>query len=126
MYRITLRYNEYFQKLIEKLKKGKNILIIEVDGPDQLLLPYYKQKYGVGDDFIKNGITEATDKNLNIFLNDPMRPFGHGFTIAMILKEELARLNLIAKDQSKTEKLKVQKDLTSYLTTKKRKTERKF
>ena len=43
-----------FEKLLKMLKEGKNLLIIEVDGPHEDHLEYYKEKYGVGDDFIEN------------------------------------------------------------------------
>lgn len=60
------------------IRKGKNILIIEVDGPHQEYLNYYKETYSVPDDFIVNGTILATPKYLDIMLNDTKSPFGHG------------------------------------------------
>jgi len=49
--------------LRDKLKNGKNILIIEVDGPHYESLNYYKEKYSVDDDFILPHNMSIIDKN---------------------------------------------------------------
>jgi len=42
-----------FRDLLNFLRKGINILIIEVDGPHEESLEYYQKKYNVNSDFIK-------------------------------------------------------------------------
>ena len=79
-----------FKQLLDKLKDGINLLIIEVDGPHQESLNYYKEKYGVGDEFIEKDSMPVTRENLKIMLNDPKHPFGHGYCLAMSLISELA------------------------------------
>jgi hypothetical protein len=74
-----------FNILLDKLEKGTNILIIEVDGPHEDALPYYKQNWNVKDDFIEKSTILATPKNLTIMLNDSKFPFGHGYCLAMAL-----------------------------------------
>jgi hypothetical protein len=71
-----------FRELEKRIEKGENLLIIEVDGPHQESLDYYKEKYGVSDDFIEESTILATKENLDIMLNDEKRPFGHGYCLA--------------------------------------------
>jgi hypothetical protein len=78
-----------FKKLLKKLKSGINLLIIEVDGPHEDHLNYYKEKYGVADDFIQNNTILVTPDNMNIMLNDDKFPFGHGYCLAMALSDVL-------------------------------------
>lgn len=82
----ALRGSETFLKLQARLANGENLLIVEVDGPHYESLGYYKQKYGVGDDFISPQNTmAATMSNLAIMLDDPKHPFGHGYCVAAAL-----------------------------------------
>jgi hypothetical protein len=74
-----------YEKLKNMLGEGKNLLIMEVDGPTQTSLEYYKEKYGVGDDFIIDDSSEINKKNIKIFLNDGKHPFGHGYCLASCL-----------------------------------------
>ena len=74
-----------FKELQEMISKGINLLIVEVDGPREESLEYYKDKYDVSDDFIENRTILATEDNLNIMLNDTKHPFGHGYCLAMAL-----------------------------------------
>ena len=74
-----------FRDLQKRLEKGENLLIIEVDGPCQSSLDYYKQKYNVNDNFIENHTMLVNQQNINIMLNDPKHPFGHGYCLAMAL-----------------------------------------
>ena len=83
-YKLVKRVPQYTQ-LKQRLANGENLLIIEVDGPHQESLPYYKEKYEVVDDFIINNTMLATDSNLQIMLNDPKHPFGHGYCLAVSL-----------------------------------------
>lgn len=81
-YRELAKKENKFLELKNKLNNGESLLIIEVDGPHQESLDYYKEKYQVPDDFIKNGTMLATIDNLNIMLNDDKYPFGHGYCLA--------------------------------------------
>lgn len=85
LYAELAKKQEIFYELKEKLAKGQNLLIVEIDGPHQESLEYYKKKYGVRDDFIENNTMLCTPKNLDIMLNDPKHPFGHGYCLAMAL-----------------------------------------
>ena len=77
---------ERFYKLATMLRKGTNLLILEIDGPKAKYLPYYQDRYNVPDSFIENGSMLATEDNLNLMLNDPISPFGHGYCLAWALK----------------------------------------
>ncbi len=80
-----VKEQQQYHDLQDMLKAGKNLLIIEVDGPIEASLPYYKEKYGVGDDFIENSTILVTVENMKILLNDPKHPWGHGFACACAL-----------------------------------------
>lgn len=80
-----LKTHPTFKKLKKILKEGKNLLIIESDGPHQESLEYYKKKYNVDDDFIEDDSMLATRENLEIMLNDTKHAFGHGYCIAWAL-----------------------------------------
>jgi len=83
-----IRQQPKFKELQEKIKKGENLLIIEVDGPNEQSMQYYKDKYGVEDDFIINSTMLATENNMKIMLNDPKHPFGHGYCLALALLDK--------------------------------------
>jgi hypothetical protein len=85
VYERLVRQQKDFEALQKRLHGGENLLIIEVDGPHQESLDYYKQKYSVGDDFIIGETSLATKENLEIFLNDSRHPFGHGYCLAAAL-----------------------------------------
>jgi len=74
-----------FLKLKDMLLAGKNLLILEVDGPHQESLGYYQQKYGVPNDFISQHTVVANKRNMALLLNDPKHPFGHGYCLALAL-----------------------------------------
>lgn len=74
-----------FHKLKQRLDESENLLIIEVDGPHQEDLNYYKDRYNVKDDFIQNDSMEATKENIKLMLNDVKNPFGHGYCLATAL-----------------------------------------
>jgi hypothetical protein len=75
-----------FVKLQKMLERKENLLIIEVDGPHQEDLEYYKSKYEVDENFIENNTMLATEENLKIMLNDAKHPFGHGYCLAWALQ----------------------------------------
>lgn len=76
---------QQFTELKERLERGENLLIIEVDGPHQESLDHYKKFYKVDDDFIDQDTILVTKKNMEILLNDPKHPFGHGYCLGMAL-----------------------------------------
>ncbi len=83
----AVRKEPRYQKLLSMLKK-QNLLIVEIDGPHQEDMSHYTEKYGVRPDLIQNDSVDATPEILNIFLNDPKHPFGHGYCLAWILYED--------------------------------------
>ncbi|AYV78797.1 MAG: hypothetical protein Edafosvirus34_7 [Edafosvirus sp.] len=74
-----------FKDLKKRLKKGENLLIIEVDGPHQESLDYYKIKYNVGNNFIENNTILINKENIQIMLCDDKHSFGHGYCLASSL-----------------------------------------
>lgn len=83
---IELVQNEAkFKELMKMVEDGKNILIVEVDGPHQESLDYYIETYGVGNDFIVDHTIKVTKKNFSIMLYDEKHSFGHGYCLAMAL-----------------------------------------
>ena len=54
----------------------------------------YKQKYGVGNDFIQNDTMLITKDNIEIMLNDTKHPFGHGYCLAMALLDKEIEWNV--------------------------------
>lgn len=71
-----------FKELIELIKLGQKLLIIEVDGPNGGDLEYYKKEYKVEDDFIVNNTMIATPENIGIMLNDTKNKWGHCYAVA--------------------------------------------
>jgi hypothetical protein len=94
LYISLLDGKEKFVELLDILKKGTNILLMEVDGPDGSILDYYKRTYDVEDNFIENNTMLATKENLTIMLNDSKKPFGHGYCLAVALKRKIDGLQL--------------------------------
>lgn len=77
-----------FIELKRRLQQGENLLIIEVDGPHEESLQYYKDTYqdqGVDDTFIQKDTMLATPENLKIMLNDKKHPYGHGYCLCVAL-----------------------------------------
>lgn len=87
LYMEAVKKSPTFLKLQARLKNGENLLIIEVDGPHEESLSYYKESYGVPDDFIERDTILATPDNMKIMLNDTKHNFGHGYCLAMALLE---------------------------------------
>jgi hypothetical protein len=81
-----VRQESKYQELNERLTNGENLLIIEVDGPHQESLEYYRNTYGVDTDFINKNTMLATKENLKIMLNDQKHPFGHAYCLAISLQ----------------------------------------
>lgn len=74
-----------FKELQARLDKGENLLIIEVDGPHQESLEYYKNTYNVNDDFIVGNTMLINKENIKIMMNDAKNAFGHGYCLGMAL-----------------------------------------
>lgn len=69
-------------KLQKLLDQGQSLCIIEVDGPD---LSYYVESPIA--DRIRRGVLKIDGQEvIEYLLNDPGRPFGHGFVLAALLK----------------------------------------
>ena len=85
LYIESVQKEEKFNELAEMLKKGKNLLIVEVDGPHQESLDYYVENYGVENDFIQEDSIAATKGRLSIMLHDEKHSYGHGYCLAMAL-----------------------------------------
>lgn len=75
-----------FLELKKRVEKGDKLLIVEVDGPHEESMEYYKSEWGVGSNFIELDTMLATEENLTVMLNDPIHPFGHGYCLAMALQ----------------------------------------
>jgi hypothetical protein len=69
-----------FLALKERLEKGENLLIVEVDGPDYNLT--YEPYNRISKESPGLEMDEATVKML---LHDTRKPFGHGYVIAALL-----------------------------------------
>jgi hypothetical protein len=85
LYEEYVKIQPQWKGLAERLASGENLLILEVDGPHEESLPYYIDKYSVAQDFITGDTVVASDKNLDIFLNDELHPYGHGYCLARTL-----------------------------------------
>lgn len=84
-YCTLVKQQKQYKELMQMLSSGINLLIIEVDGPHEEALSYYKKSYNVVDDFIQRDTMLATEDNLRIMLNDRRYPFGHGYCLAAAL-----------------------------------------
>lgn len=88
LYQQLAREQPIYKSLLERLRKGENLLIIEVDGPHQESLKYYQETYSVPSDFIENNTMLVNEDNLNIMLNDTVHPYGHGYCLAEALMKD--------------------------------------
>lgn len=69
-----------FQELKQRVLNGENILIVEVDGPDpSLTYPPYDRIS------LENPGLSIDESTIKLLINDPKKPFGHGFVIAALL-----------------------------------------
>ena len=89
LYHEMIRKTSLYQDLLDLVRNGQKILIIEIDGPRSESLDYYKNTYNVSDDFIIQSSMIPTYENLDIMLNDTKHPFGHGYCLAMAVLEDL-------------------------------------
>lgn len=94
LYKKLARQQPKYKILLDKLRNGENLLIMEVDGPQQKSLEYYKQTYGVEDDFIEDNTILITKDTLDLMMNDTKHPYGHGYCLSDALLEDLEGLCL--------------------------------
>lgn len=80
--RLIKKLPEY-EILLNKLKKGKNIMICEVD------VPAKNKKGNYGKDCSDDNICNMTIKKLELLLNDTSEAFGHGLCLAYALLIDL-------------------------------------
>lgn len=80
-----VKREQKFNKLQRRLEAGENLLIIEVDGPHQESLGYYRETYGVDENFIVDHTIDVNIYNMGIMLKDPRHSFGHGYCLAVAL-----------------------------------------
>jgi len=83
-----VKQHPLFLELKEMMKVGINLLIVDVDGPHQESIPYYVDTYHVSPNFIQQDTVLINQENINILLNDPKHPFGHGYCLAMALMDK--------------------------------------
>jgi hypothetical protein len=79
-----------FQELKKRYQNGENLLIIEIDGPHQEDIEYYKEKYpniAWEEKMIGNTI-EIDREILEVMLNDPKNPYGHSYCLAWALMDD--------------------------------------
>jgi len=89
-----VKQHPMFLQLKQRLASGENLLIVDVDGPHQESLEYYKATYGVGDDFLENRSVLINQRSIQILLNDTKHPFGHGYCLAMALLDKDVEWNI--------------------------------
>lgn len=113
------RNHHQFKELLDRLKKGENLLIIEVDGPHQESINYYIEKYSdkyvIGNDFIINNTILATADNMKIMLNDSKHPFGHGYCLAIGLLDLNVGDNLNSVDELVNQIIKINDEVNMEL-----------
>jgi hypothetical protein len=77
------RANPVYLKLLEKIRSGKNIMIIEPDGP---FLEAYPNGLEVNLELLNNLIEKTNYKEEGF--PKKYRPYGHGYVLAMTLLED--------------------------------------
>jgi hypothetical protein len=98
VYAQLLEGNRLFEHLRARHLSGEDLLIIEVDGPHQESLAYYRQKYGVAADFIVGDTVDVNAHSMRLLLNDTKHPFGHGYCLAMALMGKAQEWNAVYND----------------------------
>lgn len=111
LYTELARQQPEYKKLLKIVKSGQNVSIVDFDGPHQDSLDYYTDKYKVKNTFITNNSMLATSSNLDIMLNDPKHPFGHGYCLALALIED-CKVKKTTKAATKTATKKRKKQST--------------
>jgi len=85
-------YIPELQKLLEKVREGQNIIIVEPDGAP---LNLYPQGFEVNIDLltILQDVTTVKDFPGSKLKSDKYVPYGHGYVIALTILEDLQRRN---------------------------------
>lgn len=78
------RANPVYRELLEKVKSGKNVMLIEPDGP---LLESYPEGLEVNLPLLYSLIEETNYKKEGF--GNRYRPYGHGYVLATCLLEDL-------------------------------------
>jgi hypothetical protein len=73
VYTSAVRRHPFYQEILAKVRSGKSVMLIDVDGPDRVAFP--------------NGL-EMSPERLVEALHDTKRPFGHGYACAWALMED--------------------------------------
>lgn len=84
-YTRLVKLSPAFTEIKKKLSKGESVGLIDVDGPHQESLEYYKQNYNVDNNFIVNNFMYADKNNLKLMLYDTKHAFGHCYCLAAAL-----------------------------------------
>lgn len=86
------RNDPAYQKLLEKVREGQNIIIVEPDGAPLYLYP---QGFEVNIDLltILQDVTKVKDFPGSKLKSDKYVPYGHGYVIALTILEDLQRGN---------------------------------
>lgn len=104
LYIKMVRATKEFRTLRKLLKKGYNLQILDVDGPDvnlaidedgNVIAPYDQIPTG---EYGKSGVgsIDINKENIKLLLNDTKQPFGHGYVLAVaLLKKSKWILNSI-------------------------------
>ena len=66
VYDSLVKKHDKYKELKNMLDNGINLLIVEIDGPKEESLDYYKEIYDVNDNFIENSTILVTDENMKI------------------------------------------------------------
>lgn len=87
-YQKLIRKSPVYKKLLKMVKSGKNIIIVEPDGPDIRLFPDGKEVYGnLLEEWIE--VTDRKEVDETEDGKSRYRAYGHGFVIAQTLIEDL-------------------------------------
>jgi hypothetical protein len=78
-----IRKTPEYAKLLNKLTKGENIMLCEID------VPANNKKGEYGNDCDENNICPMSIAKLELLLNDPSEAFGHGLCLAYSLLLDL-------------------------------------
>lgn len=84
-YCMNVKRHPYFDSLVDLLHSDKKLLIVSFNGPDDISLNYYQNKYKVEDDFLKNDTLKIDTNTFKIILNDPAPSFSFSHCLAFML-----------------------------------------
>ncbi len=79
------RAERQYLELRQLLASGQNLLLIDVDGPREESLDYYRQTHGVPENWISQRSVRIDARTLEILVSDPKHSCGHTFGLAAAL-----------------------------------------